>query len=213
MYMKWTTSYILHAVYLPDSLGDALSTKAENEYILAERKREAWEFENFREGEIKEMVDLYVNAKGMDKEDAELICKTYAKYPDAFIDLMMKEELELQVPGEDDNPWFDGFVTFSAFVFFGAFPLLSYAIFGSAGWQDDHLFIASCIMSAVMFFLLGALKTKFTTQHWLYGGFEILLMGVLISAVAYGIGAGVEGVLLAGRGGATAGNTTLPVHR
>lgn len=53
----------------------------------------------------------------------------------------------------------------SAFVLFGAFPLLSYAIFGSAGWQDDHLFIASCIMSAVMFFLLGALKTKFTTQH------------------------------------------------
>ena len=140
----------------------------------------------------------------MNKEDAEL--------PDAFIDLMMKEQLEIQEPGEDDNLWFDGFVTFSSFVFFGAFPLLSYAIFGSAGWQDNHLFIASCIMSAVMFFLLGALKTKFTTQHWLYGGFEILVMGVIISAVAYGIGAGVEGVLV---GGATAGNgnTTLPVHR
>ena len=66
-------------------------------------------------------------------------------------------------------------------------------------------------MSAIMFFLLGALKTKFTTQHWLYWGFEILLMGVIISAVAHGIGAGMEGVL--GRG-ATAGNTTLlPVHR
>ena len=205
-------TYISHTLYLSPSLGDALSTKAENEYILTEREREKWEFENAKEGEIKEMVDLYVNTKGMDKEDAELICKTYAKYPDAFVDLMMKEELELQVPGEDDNPWLDGFVTFSSFVFFGAFPLLSYAIFGSAGWQDNHLFIASCIMSAVMFFLLGALKTKFTTQHWLYGGFEILVMGVIISAVAYGIGAGVEGVLV---GGATAGNgnTTLPVHR
>ena len=56
----------------------------------------------------------------MNKEDAEL--------PDAFIDLMTKEQLEIQEPGEDDNPWFDGFVAFSAFVFFGASPLLSYAI-------------------------------------------------------------------------------------
>ena len=32
-------------------VGDALSSKAENEYILRERKREAWEFQNFPEGE------------------------------------------------------------------------------------------------------------------------------------------------------------------
>ena len=35
---------------------------------------------------------------------------------------MMAEELELQVPDEDDNPWFDGGVTFCSFVVFGTIP-------------------------------------------------------------------------------------------
>ncbi len=50
-------------------MGDYLSEKAEIEYAMAERKREAWEVENYIEGEKVEMVDIYV-AKGMTQEDA-----------------------------------------------------------------------------------------------------------------------------------------------
>lgn len=52
-------------------VGDALSTKAENEFILGEKMREEWEMKNNPEGEIDEMVDLYVE-KGMSKEDAQV---------------------------------------------------------------------------------------------------------------------------------------------
>jgi hypothetical protein len=41
-------------------MGDALSTSAENEHIMNERRREAWELENYKEGEIKEMVSCRV---------------------------------------------------------------------------------------------------------------------------------------------------------
>jgi len=54
-----------------------------------------------------EMIDLY-ESKGMSREDAEVVIRRMAKYPDFFVDIMMIEELELQVPGEDDNPWKDG---------------------------------------------------------------------------------------------------------
>jgi hypothetical protein len=85
-------------------VGDALSTKAENEFIMKEREREAWELENHPEGEKAEMYAIF-EEKGLSKEDAKRIIDIMATYPDFFVDAMMHYELEVEVPGEDDNPW------------------------------------------------------------------------------------------------------------
>lgn len=69
-------------------MGDALSTKAEHQYIQNERDREEWEYDNDREGEEKEMVELY-QERGMDEEDARLVITKMAKYKQFFIDVMM----------------------------------------------------------------------------------------------------------------------------
>jgi VIT1/CCC1 family predicted Fe2+/Mn2+ transporter len=82
-------------------VGEFLSSKAENEWILSERRREEWELENYPEGEIREMVDFYME-KGMSRQDAEIVITTMAKYKDFFVDIMMTQELQLQVP-EDDH--------------------------------------------------------------------------------------------------------------
>jgi hypothetical protein len=81
-------------------VGEFLSSKAENEWILSERRRESWEMENYPEGEIREMIDIYVE-RGMSLEDATVCIQTMAKYKDFFVDIMMTEELGLQVPEED----------------------------------------------------------------------------------------------------------------
>lgn len=77
-------------------VGEFLSSKANNEWILSERKREVWELENYPEGEIREMIDIYT-ARGMSTEDATLVVNTMAKYRDFFVDIMMQQELDLQV--------------------------------------------------------------------------------------------------------------------
>ena len=46
------------------------------------------------QGEIKEMVDLYVE-KGISQPDAENIISTMSKYPEFFVDHMMVQELGL----------------------------------------------------------------------------------------------------------------------
>jgi hypothetical protein len=77
-------------------VGEFLSSKAENEWILSERQREEWEMENYPEGEISEMIEIY-EEKGMSNADAKLVVETMAKYKHFFVDVMMHHELELQV--------------------------------------------------------------------------------------------------------------------
>ena len=69
-------------------IGDYLSEVSEIEYIESEKKREEWEFANFKEGEVQEMIDIY-REKGVARKDAETILRTMAKYPRFFIDHMM----------------------------------------------------------------------------------------------------------------------------
>jgi len=176
-------------------MGDALSTKAENDHILQEREREKWEMENYKEGEVREMVDLYTE-RGMERRDAELVIKVMAKYEDFFVNIMMTEELGMQVPDEDDNPWKDGFVTFSSFVFFGIFPLLSYAIFNEYNLESQTLFTISICLTCLMLFLLGVTKSRFTGQKWYWSGLEILILGGSTALVSFLIGWFIEAVVL-----------------
>jgi DNA damage-binding protein 1 len=150
-------------------MGDALSTKAENEHILNERRREAWELENYKDGEVKEMVDIY-EEKGMKRMHAEVMLRIMAKYHDIFLDNMMLHELGMQVPDEDENPWKAGLVTFCSFVFFGLFPLLGYCIFAQYNLDLVTLFSISCVLSAIMLFVLGVCKSRFTGQKWWASG-------------------------------------------
>jgi vacuolar iron transporter family protein len=178
-------------------VGDALSTKSENEYILMEKAREKWELDNHPEGEIEEMIDLYVN-KGMTKDDATEVINRMAKYPDFFVNVMMAEELELQVPDDDDNPWIDGAVTFGSFVFFGTIPLLGYLCFYAAGFSPQILFIIACCITALALFGLGVVKSRITKQLWYKSGFEVLGLGGGAACIAYLVGALVEGAVHSG---------------
>ena len=140
-------------------VGDALSSKAEAEVAKRERDREKWELENFKEGEISEMVEIY-KGKGMAEEDAELVMRVCAKYEDLFVDMMLVDELGINPPDDDDSwtPFVkEGIVTFSSFCVFGFFPLAAYCIVGTSSEDVDSraLFIISCVVTCVMLFALG----------------------------------------------------------
>jgi DNA damage-binding protein 1 len=107
-------------------LGDAISEGAEQTYIRGERERERWELSNFPQGETAEMIEIY-REKGFSEAEARAVIHTMTSkpaYAEYFIDHMMAQELSQLVPADDENPWFDGFVTFCSFMFFGVIPLL-----------------------------------------------------------------------------------------
>jgi len=175
-------------------MGDALSTKAENDMILKERKREQWEYENNPDDEKQEMIDIYVE-KGLSRDVATEIIGLMVSNEKFFVDQMVQDELGLTVPDEDDNPWHDGFITFCSFVGFGTVPLLAYLTTGGADFSSDTLFVISIILTAVMLFVLGVCKSLCTSQTWYESGFEILIFGGITAAVSYGLGAMVEGIV------------------
>lgn len=176
-------------------VGEFLSSKAENEWILSERRREEWELENYPEGEIKEMVEIY-EEKGMSKADAQLVVQTMAKYKDFFVDVMMTQELELQVPDKDHvtESMKEGLVMFTAFAFFGALPLLGYVIIPLIfpDLSTDYLFSAACVITGCVLFFMGCIKSFVSAQHWFRAGMETLLLGGACATVAFKIGQFVE---------------------
>jgi VIT1/CCC1 family predicted Fe2+/Mn2+ transporter len=207
-------------------VGEFLSSKAENEWILRERAREKWEMENYPEGEIREMIDIY-EGRGMTREDATTVIETMAKYTEFFVDVMMSEELSLRVPQEDHKieSMKEGVVMFLSFATFGSLPILGYvlipALYPSLG--ENVLFVAACVVTGMVLFGLGCLKSMFrcvlffliqshmllslqiascysrrwraSASHWLVCGLETLLLGGVCATVAFTVGQFVDGLI------------------
>lgn len=64
-------------------------------------------------------------------------------------------------------------------------------------FSDDEmtLFGSSVALTAVALFALGAAKSPYTTRSWYASGLEVLIVGSLCAAAAYGSGYAVEQAL------------------
>jgi VIT1/CCC1 family predicted Fe2+/Mn2+ transporter len=169
------------------AIGDYLSTKSEQEYHRAERRREEWEVEHYPEGEKREMVELYV-AKGISEEDARTIVDVFAHHKKAWVDVMMIEELGIY--GSDESPVKNALVTFFSFGLFGFVPLLAFVVgqLLPATLVREHTFATASVLTGITLFALGALKVRITGHNWIKSGLEMLLVGGLAAAAAYAVG-------------------------
>lgn len=82
-----------------------------------------------------------------------------------------------------------GLITFAAFVIAGSIPLIPY-LFSIGNPQIS--FILSGVLAAVTFWFVGATRTLLTGGNPWKAGAEILVIGSVASAVAFGIGWGIK---------------------
>ena len=162
-----------------------MSTRAGQEYEASERKREEWEVDNYPEGEMTELVELY-ESKGLSKTEAEKIVGILSKNRKAWIDIMMVEELG--IVSSDESPLKNALATFLSFAIFGFIPLLTYVLGNFIPLLRARSFLFAGVLTGLTLFVLGALKTALTTRSWLRSGLEMLLVGGAAAAAAYGIG-------------------------
>jgi DNA damage-binding protein 1 len=174
------------------AVGEYLSSTGERDVAQRELDRERWEVQNYPQGEIAEMKQLYMQ-NGLSAEDAEIVAKTLAKYEDFWVEHMLLTEIGM-LPPDDENPIKGSVVMFFSFLIFGSLPLI---VFGICNYHfvkeceddcDAHRMLSFYISAAftlVALFMLGAIKSGIADQGIIAGGFVMAVQGSASGALAY----------------------------
>lgn len=122
-----------------------------------------------------------------------------AKYSEFFVDVMMAEELQLQVPESTHiaDSMKEGCVMFLSFAFFGLLPLLGYVVIPLffPNLSSDTLFLSACIITGLVLFVMGGVKSLFSSTNLVVSGMETLGLGGVCATLAYIVGQKVEGMV------------------
>lgn len=171
------------------SVGSYLSTKSEKENYEKHKATEYWEIEHLREKEIQEVRDIYQNYGFKEPLLSDIVHHITAD-KDRWVEVMMKEELELQE--ETKTPLGMGLATFIAFVLLGLIPLLVYLIDYFSAESMSNIFAISCAMTGLTFVGIGFLKSTVTGTGKLRGILETLILGGAAAILSYFVGDWLE---------------------
>lgn len=166
------------------SVGSYLSTKSEKENYEKHKAVEYWEVDHLPEKERQEIREIY-EAKGFKGELLDKAVAVITEDRDRWVDVMMKEELEMSE--QTKSPLAMGGMTFFSFLFFGFIPLLIYVI-DYFSPQDVNLFLISSVLTGIAFFAIGYLKSVINQTHKIRSVAETLFLGGAAAALAYFVG-------------------------
>ena len=171
------------------AVGEYLSSSAERDVAVREMAREAWEVKTHPDGEIREMIDLYIS-KGLSEEDSISVARTLAKYEDFWIEHMMLHEIGMMVPDVSKSPLKGALAMFSAFIIFGSIPLFAFWLvedqFGK--WLPEARLVVASTAAFLTFFTLGAAKGKLVEQTWWIGGIIMGVQGTAAGGISFLVG-------------------------
>ena len=154
-------------------------TSAEREEIKQLREIEQRHICEDPEGEREEVRQIY-QSKGFDGADLEKIVGVLTADSERWVRTMLTEEYGL--PQEVRSPIWAAFSTFSAFVVCGFVPIVPFLL------EWSNAFAASAIATGVVFFVIGAIKSKWSPTAWWKSGLETLAIGVAAAVLAYAMG-------------------------
>jgi VIT1/CCC1 family predicted Fe2+/Mn2+ transporter len=153
-----------------------LGTRAEHEDLLRLEEVEHRHIDLEPEGEREEVRQIF-QQKGFTGADLERIVELVTANRERWVRTMLSEEYGL--PRSVRSAWIAAFSTFTAFVICGLVPLLPYL------FSFESSLKTSVVMTAVVFFVIGAVKSRWSTASWVRSGISTLLVGGVAAALAY----------------------------
>lgn len=162
--------------------GSYLSLKSERDQYERLRKEELEEIEREPELEREEIREAY-RKKGFSGADLDRVTAVITSDKRIWAEAMMHEEHGLTREASA-RPLLHGTMTFVAFVLFGAIPLLPYFF----EHDPSKRFSVALVSTFSALLLLGLTRSIVTRERLFRGPLEIVGVGVISTAVAYGVG-------------------------
>jgi VIT1/CCC1 family predicted Fe2+/Mn2+ transporter len=131
------------------------------------------------EGEREEIRQIF-ESKGFDGADLERVVQVITADRRRWVDTMLAEEYGLAKVVR--SPLQAALVTFAAFVICGAVPLLPFLL------DLERSFAWSVALTALVFFLIGSTKARWSPVAWWRSGAQTLAIGLVAAAIAFAIG-------------------------
>ena len=154
-------------------------TKAERDNVDRLRAIERRHIAEVPEGEREEVRQILAR-KGLEGEVLEGAVQAICAREKTWIDLMLVDEYG--VAPVDPDPMPAAMVTFGAFLACGMVPLIPFLL----GLPDP--FLGATVATCVVFFAIGAMKSRWSLVSWWRSGLETLSIGAAAAAIAYGAG-------------------------
>lgn len=168
-----------------------LGTKAAQQEVQRARKIEETHVRTVPSGEREEVRQIF-RQKGFEGELLDRVVGVITGDQELWVDTMLREEWGLSLIPV--SPMKAGAVTFAAFVLVGLVPVLPFAVFDFIDGGGRLPFLFSSGLTAVTFFVVGALKSRYLAESSLRAGIETLLMGGGAAVLAFLVGMLLKGL-------------------
>lgn len=179
--------FVIMVLGVANLLGDGFSmaaanfvgTKTEAEEHKFYEKYEHQQIHQEPLGEKEEIRQLFIK-KGFSGDILEKIVDRITKDPTLWVKTMLREEYGL--PTEIRSPWKAAACTLCSFIICGFVPLLSFT------FHFRSPFLLSMIFTGIVFFIIGSLRSIWSTQGFLRSGLTTFLIGSVAASLAYFVG-------------------------
>lgn len=138
------------------------------------------------EGEREEVRQIFVR-KGFEGEELERIVELITSDRERWVQTMLMDEYGL--PFAVRSPWIAALCTFTAFLICGLAPLLPYLT------GTEHSLTLSVGLTGIVFFVIGSVKSRWSTSSWWHSGFTTLAVGAVAASLAYVTGVVIKRLL------------------
>jgi len=166
-----------------------LGTRAEHEDLERLEAVENRHIDLEPAGEREEVRQIF-EQKGFSGNDLLRMVDLVTADRKRWVQTMLTEEYGL--PYAVRSAWIAAFSTFSSFLVCGLVPLLPFV------FRLPNAFTLSLGMTGAVFFVIGSVKSKWSTASWFKSGLLTLAVGAIAAGLAYGVGVALRIIAVTG---------------